>query len=129
VVFYQPKLEDCAMPVSRSNKEKIPALVAFGELVRRHRKALDFSQEAFGDACEIDRSYMGGIERGEHNLALVNILKIIKALQIEPSAFFAGMDSENMRQLLEEKETASDRKTLRALVKLPTTKKKSRKAL
>jgi transcriptional regulator with XRE-family HTH domain len=117
------------MPVAKANKEKIPALVAFGELVRRHRKALGYSQEAFGDECEIDRSYMGGIERGEHNLALVNILKIIKALQLEPSAFFEGLNSESMGRLLEDKESAVVRKKLRTLVKLPAAKKKIRKVL
>lgn len=73
-------------------KQKTPELVLFGEAVRRRRKALGYSQEAFGDACGIDRSYMGGIERGEHNLALVNILKIIRALDIQPSEFFKELD-------------------------------------
>ena len=35
---------------------------------------------------------MGGFERGEHNLALVNILKIIKALNMQPSEFFKALD-------------------------------------
>ncbi len=35
---------------------------------------------------------MGGIERGEHNLALINILKIIVALQMKPSEFFKHLD-------------------------------------
>lgn len=35
---------------------------------------------------------MGGIERGEHNLALVNILKIIRALKLQPSEFFTALD-------------------------------------
>ncbi|MDQ0590488.1 helix-turn-helix domain-containing protein [Variovorax paradoxus] len=73
-------------------KQKTPELVLFGEAVRRRRKELGYSQEAFGDACGIDRSYMGGIERGEHNLALVNILKIIRALDIQPSEFFKELD-------------------------------------
>jgi transcriptional regulator with XRE-family HTH domain len=73
-------------------KQKAPELVLFGEAVRRRRKELGYSQEAFGDACGIDRSYMGGIERGEHNLALVNILKIIRALDIQPSEFFKDLD-------------------------------------
>lgn len=60
--------------------------------MRRRRKERGYSQEAFGDACGIDRSYMGGIERGEHNLALVNILKIIAALEMQPSEFFKAMD-------------------------------------
>ncbi|KIQ21942.1 hypothetical protein RT97_27100 [Variovorax paradoxus] len=74
-------------------KQKAPELVLFGEAVRRRRKALGYSQEAFGDACGIDRSYMGGIERGEHNLALINILKIIRALDIQPSDFFKDLDT------------------------------------
>jgi len=75
-----------------SEKEKVPELVRFGEAVRRHRKRLGYSQEAFGDRCGIDRSYMGGIERGEHNLALINILKIISALGMQPSEFFKDLD-------------------------------------
>lgn len=43
------------------------------------------SQESFADEVGIDRSYMGGIERGEHNLALVNLLKISKALKMPAS--------------------------------------------
>ncbi|HDR9188583.1 TPA: helix-turn-helix transcriptional regulator [Burkholderia vietnamiensis] len=45
--------------------EKNPALVSFGAAVRRLRKERGYSQETFGDLCGIDRSYMGGIERGE----------------------------------------------------------------
>ncbi len=48
-------------------------LVRFGERVRGLRKAQGYSQEAFAVACELDRTYMGGIERGERNLALRNI--------------------------------------------------------
>jgi transcriptional regulator with XRE-family HTH domain len=71
---------------------KNPVLTAFGAAVRRRRKERGFSQEAFGDACGIDRSYMGGIERGEHNLALINIMKIIDTLEIQPSEFFRDLD-------------------------------------
>ncbi len=35
---------------------------------------------------------MGGIERGEHNLALVNILKIVHTLKLKPSEFFSHLD-------------------------------------
>lgn len=72
--------------------EKNPALVSFGATVRRLRKERGYSQEAFGDLCGIDRSYMGGIERGEHNLALINIVKIIVALEVKPSEFFKSLD-------------------------------------
>jgi transcriptional regulator with XRE-family HTH domain len=69
-----------------------PILLAFGSAVRQHRKDRGFSQEAFADECEIDRSYMGGVERGERNIALVNIEKIITALGLEPSEFFKALD-------------------------------------
>ena len=36
--------------------------------------------------AELDRSYMGGIERGEHNLTLMNLCRIADALQLKPSA-------------------------------------------
>jgi transcriptional regulator with XRE-family HTH domain len=40
------------------------------------------SQEEFADMCEMDRTYIGGIERGERNLSLVNIEKIARTLEI-----------------------------------------------
>ena len=46
------------------------------------------SQEALAVDAGIDRSYMGGIERGEHNLAAINIVKIANALKIKPSVLF-----------------------------------------
>lgn len=57
-------------------------LRAIGATIRKMRKDLGLSQEAFADEVGIDRSYMGGIERGEHNLALMNLLKISKTLKL-----------------------------------------------
>lgn len=80
------------MAETGGKNKKHPELVAFGEAIRAARKARGLSQEAFGDLCGIDRSYMGGIERGEHNVALLNILKIIDALRMQPSEFFSALD-------------------------------------
>lgn len=55
-------------------------LKRFGERVRELRKEQGYSQESFAAVCELDRTYIGGIERGERNVALVNIEKI--ALQL-----------------------------------------------
>lgn len=60
-----------------------PALVAFGSAVRELRLSRNLSQEAFADLAGLDRSYTGGIERGEHNVALINIQRIAKALDIK----------------------------------------------
>ena len=46
------------------------------------------SQEEFADLCGLDRTYVGGIERGERNVALVNIEKIAKALRISLPELF-----------------------------------------
>jgi transcriptional regulator with XRE-family HTH domain len=49
------------------------------------------SQEEFADVCGLDRTYIGGIERGERNVALVNIEKIAKALKISLRELFRGV--------------------------------------
>lgn len=49
------------------------------------------SQEEFADMCGLDRTDIGGIERGERNVALVNIEKIAKALRISLSDLFRGV--------------------------------------
>lgn len=58
------------------------ALAAFGQAVRASRLDQGISQEALADLAGLDRSYMGGIERGEHNVALINIQKVAAALDV-----------------------------------------------
>ena len=62
-----------------------PVLLALGEAVRRARKSIGLSQEALAIDADLDRSYVGGIERGEHNLTIMNIAKIATALKLKPS--------------------------------------------
>jgi transcriptional regulator with XRE-family HTH domain len=64
-------------------------LVALGIVIKDARLALGFSQEALANEVGIDRSYMGGIERGEHNVALVNLVKIANALKITAAELLA----------------------------------------
>lgn len=45
----------------------------------------------FADLCGLDRTYVGGIERGERNLSLVNIEKIARTFKISPSELFRGV--------------------------------------
>jgi transcriptional regulator with XRE-family HTH domain len=49
------------------------------------------SQEEFADLCGLDRTYVGGIERAERNLALVNIEKLARALKISLSDLFRSV--------------------------------------
>lgn len=57
-----------------------PELAALGSAIRERRSAIGMSQESLAHDAGIDRSYMGGIERGEHNVAVVNLLKISTSL-------------------------------------------------
>ena len=60
----------------------------FGVRVRHLRKERGLSQEAFAALCALDRTYIGGIERGERNVSLTNISKIASALDLSPSDLF-----------------------------------------
>jgi len=60
----------------------------FGERVRELRKEKGLSQEALALACELDRTYIGGVERGERNISLLNIYKIAVALRISLKDLF-----------------------------------------
>ena len=66
-----------------------PVLVALGAAIRRARSAKGLSQEALAVDADLDRSYMGGIERGEHNLTLMNLVKIAGALKVRASNLLA----------------------------------------
>lgn len=65
------------------------ALVKFGQRLRELRTAKGFSQETLALLSGLDRSYVGGVERGQRNVSLVNILKLATALNIEPRELFS----------------------------------------
>ena len=65
--------------------------IRFGKALRERRHKLGVSQEAFADLCGLDRTYVGGIERGERNVGLANIQKLARALKISLSELFRGV--------------------------------------
>ena len=60
-------------------------LVALGIAIKKVRQRAKISQESLAVDAEIDRSYLGGVERGEHNLSLMTLKKIALALKLKPS--------------------------------------------
>jgi len=69
-------------------RKKHPALIKIGKRIREIRKAKGFSQEGFAYEVGLDRTYMGSIERGERNLAAINLIRISKALKVEVGELF-----------------------------------------
>ena len=66
-------------------------LQRFGDRVRELRVEAEYSQEAFAEECGLDRTYMGGVERGERNLGLRNVEKIAEALGISIAELMEGV--------------------------------------
>ena len=66
-------------------------LTRFGKRLRGLREGLELSQEAFAAKCNLDRTYISGIERGLRNLSLRNIEVIAKALGTSVSGLTAGL--------------------------------------
>jgi len=65
---------------------------SFGLRVRELRKSRGLSQEAFADIAGLDRSYIGGVERGARNISLVNIKRISIALEISMEELFRELE-------------------------------------
>ena len=55
-----------------------------GARVRNLREKRGWSQEQLGFRADLHRNYIGGIERGERNVGLVNLGKLAKALGVRP---------------------------------------------
>jgi transcriptional regulator with XRE-family HTH domain len=62
--------------------------VRFGNQIRALRQARGLSQERLAELAGIDRSYMGGVERGERNVAFDNICRVADALGVHPRELF-----------------------------------------
>lgn len=71
-------------------------LLLFGKTVRRFREQQGLSQEALADLSHLHRTYIGGIERGERNIGLLNLLRIAKALNILPGQLLVDFDQKFM---------------------------------
>jgi len=56
--------------------------IAFGRRVRELRMERSLSQEQLAELAELHRNYVGGIERGERNVGLLNIVKLAHGLRV-----------------------------------------------
>lgn len=79
------------MPIT-SPHSKVPALAAFGAVVRTARIASGVSQEELALRSGIDRSYLGAIERGDQNPGLLHLVRIAEALGTTVGALMKEAD-------------------------------------
>jgi len=73
-------------------KDKI--LKRFGQRVRALREQTGMSQELLAAKIGIHRTYMGGVERGERNICLRNIVRLAEALGAHPRDLFEDASEE-----------------------------------
>lgn len=62
--------------------------VRFGKTIKELRLQKGLSQERLAELCDLHRTYISDVERGERNVSLVNIEKICKALGVSISSIF-----------------------------------------
>ncbi|HEV2382116.1 MAG TPA: helix-turn-helix transcriptional regulator [Terriglobia bacterium] len=71
-------------------KRKSKPQVRFGTALRKCRKARGLSQEGLADISGLHFTYVGSVERGERNISINAIDRLLKALALTYSEFFAS---------------------------------------
>jgi transcriptional regulator with XRE-family HTH domain len=67
--------------------------IAFGRALRQLRDAQNLSQEQLGYKAGLHRNYIGGVERAELNPTLTSIVKLARALSMQPSELLAAAEA------------------------------------
>ena len=63
----------------------------FGKAIRALREERGYSQEELAERAGLHRNYVGGVERGERNVALENIVKLAFALSVRSRDLFDSL--------------------------------------
>lgn len=79
------------MPSKKPPTAETDVRVVFGRHLAALRKQAGLSQEALALESGIARSYLGGVERGQRNIALVNICRLARALAVSPAELMAAL--------------------------------------
>lgn len=70
---------------------KVDPRLAFGRHIAEMRRRAGLSQEALALESGLARSYLGGVERGQRNISLINICRLAEALKSRPSELLDGL--------------------------------------
>lgn len=68
--------------------------IAFGTVLRRVRKEVGLTQEQLAHAAEVDRTFVGMIERGERQPTVRVLFRLAEALNVEPAALIHATQQE-----------------------------------
>lgn len=66
-------------------------LIELGKRIKEYRKKIGLSQEDFALLIGMDRTYYSSIEKGKHNITIMNLSKISNGLQITLSELLKNM--------------------------------------
>lgn len=79
------------MPNLSKNRQDA-VLIALGAAIRRVRLEKKISQENLALLAEVDRSYVGRVERGDNNIATLTLKRIANALEISLAELMTEAD-------------------------------------
>jgi transcriptional regulator with XRE-family HTH domain len=82
--------DDYVPNLSKSRQD--PALTSLGKAIRRVRTEKGVSQEKLALLADLDRSYVGRVERGDNNVALLTLMKLAGALGMRVSDLLLEAD-------------------------------------
>lgn len=67
-------------------------LSKLGENIRQIRLSKSLSQEKLAELADLHRTYIGGVERGERNISLINLIRIARVLDVPISKLVEGLN-------------------------------------
>lgn len=79
------------MPGNMGSSAKKDPRFEFGRRVRRGRNDLGWTLEKLAEQAGMHWTYVGSVERGERNISLINIVRLARALRMDPGTLMRGI--------------------------------------
>ncbi len=89
-----------------------------GNRIRELRKAKGWTQEQLAEAAGLHYSYIGGVERGDRNISLETLEKIMNGLQVTAEEIFKFKEDAEYKRALDEHMTLISGKSTDEIVSL-----------
>jgi transcriptional regulator with XRE-family HTH domain len=69
-----------------------PSLLKLGENIRHYRRLKGLTQEELAELTGLHRTYIGGIERGERNVSMLNLVRLARTLEVPLSVLLEKIE-------------------------------------